>query len=407
MAWYSAGTVAVTSGAKTVTGTGTGWFGTLQAGWGLVAPDGRAYEIENVVSDTEMTLRVNYQGATASGQVYTAFPTMSLAADLVARINTLLTGFQGVLDGPAQGRFADGTAEAPGLAFKDDPNTGLFRPGADQLGFSTGGAKRALLSSTAMTFDVKLHAAAGMQVTGSVGIGTAAPGARLHVQSPDQDHLRLAFSAALFTDIYRPTEGGLSIAPQGTERMRIDADGKVGINTTTPGATLEVRQKADGQGIRLTHGGRAGVWDMMHSGVQSEDLIWKQDNGAGSDIMFRIGRSGTHFYKGDGTDAAAINPNSGNFGIGTTTPSSILELSENLGPIVSLRRSGSTDGNGTIRSIGNSGVENARITLGGGVNNHMTFTTNGSERMRIDASGSLLVGAPRLEFRALPAAPIN
>jgi len=39
-------------------------------------------------------------------------------------------------------QFADGTAAAPGAAFSSDTNTGLFRPGADILGFSTGGTER-------------------------------------------------------------------------------------------------------------------------------------------------------------------------------------------------------------------------------------------------------------------------
>ncbi len=240
MAWYSTGTIAVTNGSKVALGTGTGWFGALQAGWGLVGPDGRPYEIEVVSDATSITLKTPYLGSTAGGQSYAAFPTMSLANDLVARLNTLIGGFQSVKDEAGAGKFGDGTAAAPGVAFLADQDTGLYRPAANELGFSAGGVKRALLSTTAMTFDVKVHAAAGVQVTGSVGIGTAAPSARLHVQSPDEDHLRLAFSAASFTDIYRPNTGGLSIAPQGTERVRIDADGNVGVGVAIPSERLEV-----------------------------------------------------------------------------------------------------------------------------------------------------------------------
>ena len=41
----------------------------------------------------------------------------------------------------------DGTAAAPGIAFETDPNTGIYRPGADQLAVSTGGTERARIDS--------------------------------------------------------------------------------------------------------------------------------------------------------------------------------------------------------------------------------------------------------------------
>ena len=50
----------------------------------------------------------------------------------------------------------DGTALLPGLAFQADPDTGLHRPGANQLGISTGGTRRVLLDSTAMQVDVPI-----------------------------------------------------------------------------------------------------------------------------------------------------------------------------------------------------------------------------------------------------------
>jgi hypothetical protein len=81
-----------------------------------------------------------------------------------------------------------------------------------------------------------------------------------------------------------------------------------------------------------------------------------------------------------------------NVGIGTATPSSRLDVADATSAIITLTRTDSTAGNGVIRSIGNTGVTNASINLGGGVNNNMVFTTNGSERMRIDSSGNLLLG---------------
>ena len=51
-----------------------------------------------------------------------------------------------------------GTESLPGIAFDGDPNTGIYRPGADQLAISTNGAERIRFASD-----------------GNVGIGAASP----------------------------------------------------------------------------------------------------------------------------------------------------------------------------------------------------------------------------------------
>ena len=53
MAWYRAGLVAVTNGNGTITGTGTDFVSNTQPGEGFLGPDGRAYEIAQVVSATQ------------------------------------------------------------------------------------------------------------------------------------------------------------------------------------------------------------------------------------------------------------------------------------------------------------------------------------------------------------------
>jgi hypothetical protein len=156
MAWYGTGTVNVTNGSTAVTGTGTEFISGLQAGWGFVGPDGRTYEIASIQSATGLTLSAPYLGSTQTGQDYAAFPTQSLAADLTAAINTLISDFQGVKDGAGSGKFGNGTAAAPGMAFLADQDTGFSRPAANQLATSTGGVRRLLLSSSAYQVDVPI-----------------------------------------------------------------------------------------------------------------------------------------------------------------------------------------------------------------------------------------------------------
>tara|TARA_R100001509_G_scaffold47696_1_gene25845 strand:- start:2730 stop:4583 length:1854 start_codon:yes stop_codon:yes gene_type:complete len=47
----------------------------------------------------------------------------------------------------------DGTAAAPGLAFTDDVDTGLFRPAANQLGIATSGVERVEFGATEVVFN--------------------------------------------------------------------------------------------------------------------------------------------------------------------------------------------------------------------------------------------------------------
>ena len=110
-------------------------------------------------------------------------------------------------------------------------------------------------------------------------------------------------------------------------------------------------------------------------------------NDAGADVDFRV--------EGD-TEANLlfVDASTDRVGIGTNTPTTKLQLAETGGSTLTFERTGTADGNGVIKSIGNTGVENARISFGGGSNNALIFSTGSSatERMRIDSSGKVLIG---------------
>lgn len=52
---------------------------------------------------------------------------------------------------PAGALTGDGTAAEPAMSFDGDPDTGMFRPAANQIGLSAGGVTRALITGTGMT----------------------------------------------------------------------------------------------------------------------------------------------------------------------------------------------------------------------------------------------------------------
>ena len=85
-------------------------------------------------------------GVTAGGTVRVTYGTASVS---------LGAGVQELID--------YGTAALPGLAFNGDPDTGIYRPSANQIGFATSGALRANFSDTALTF------ASGISISGDPG----------------------------------------------------------------------------------------------------------------------------------------------------------------------------------------------------------------------------------------------
>ena len=103
--WQRTGTVTVTNGSKTVTGLSTKWkTGTLpiQKGHTFYGPDNWAYEVDTVVSDTEILLVENYRGGTLANQAYridiTRTSTISqFAADLASLVSKYRSWFDGMM----------------------------------------------------------------------------------------------------------------------------------------------------------------------------------------------------------------------------------------------------------------------------------------------------------------------
>lgn len=74
MTWYSEGTVDVTQGSATVTGTGVAFTANSRVGDGFQGPDGRWYELTNYASDTVISIDPPYIGETGTGLSYRIAP---------------------------------------------------------------------------------------------------------------------------------------------------------------------------------------------------------------------------------------------------------------------------------------------------------------------------------------------
>jgi len=146
------------------------------------------------------------------------------------------------------GYFDDGTASAPSITFDSDPNTGIWRAGAETISFTTAGTNRFNLSTASFASPQT----GGIRLT--YANGTAAAPA-------------FNFSGDADTGMYRTGADGLGFSTGGTAALTI-ADNQ----DASFASNVDV---ADGQYIRVGDGGDLKIF---HSGTSSTI----QDSGTGN-----------------------------------------------------------------------------------------------------------------------------
>jgi hypothetical protein len=124
-----------------------------------------------------------------------------------------------------------GAVATPSYTFTGDLNTGMWSPAADTLAFSEGGAEVMRITSA-----------------GSVGIGTSSPATPLSVNgsATANENFFAATGGVWFNAANTFTRGvaqagsDINFFTSGTERMRINSSGNVGVNETIPDYKLDV-----------------------------------------------------------------------------------------------------------------------------------------------------------------------
>ncbi|OQW49338.1 MAG: hypothetical protein A4S09_12545, partial [Proteobacteria bacterium SG_bin7] len=173
---------------------------------------------------------ISFSGDTNTGFYSNGADTIGIAANGANVFNISSTALSSPTTGGALITSGNGTAAAPTFSFSGDPDTGWFRPAADTMAASTAGSERVRITSS-----------------GTIGVGTSVPTGTLHLNDGSggltETHWSSSATGISSTDglfvglnnisgdayVWNNENTPLKFATTGTERMRIAADGSVGI----------------------------------------------------------------------------------------------------------------------------------------------------------------------------------
>jgi len=261
-----------------------------------------------------------------------------------------------------------------------------------------------------------ITAQAGIQVTGgSVGIGTAIPGALLSIESTAANaaKIRLGFDSPRYYDIFRGSttnSGYLNFYGSQSsfvgyvfdgvdgERMRIDTSGRLLLGTTTEG-------EATADNFTIADSGHCGI--TLRSGDDDVGTIFFSDGTSGDaeyEGYVQYDHSGNYMKFATNHAERLRITSGGNIGVGCNDPGAMLQVSDNGDDgtfTVGGNNAGETGFNITYE---NGGTTYTILKQNYGATNASAYTsihtgyftvntgTSFAERMRLDSSGRLMLG---------------
>jgi hypothetical protein len=368
--WYRTGTVTVTNGLTAVVGVGTAWLNVVGSGWGFRGPDGRVYEVQNVSSDLAMTLAEPYEGVTAAGQPYAAYPTQSELVALAAQVAALISDYSAVLAGPGAGKFANGSATLPGVSAAGDTNTGLYWPTGDEVALAAGGVER--LRVTGGVVSARVAPTTGGGSNQGLSVSNNALTRQLNLGVDDA-------SGTSWIQGWVPGSGGSNVVLQPAGGAVIAAgDLLVGAASAVAGRRMVVA----GGSVRLDDDAQVefgGSTAGFYGSSASNTLVWFTS----TTERMRITPTGTVLVG----KTSATYPDTGRVALEINGSASAL-----LGLTIGGANSGFILHDGANMTINHS-TPGALSLSASDAAGHIAFRVAGAERGRVDAVGNLVIGA--------------
>ena len=231
--------------------------------------------------------------------------------------------------------------------------------------------------------------------TNRVGIGTATPSYPFHINNSagasDYCNMLLTSGASGETGIYFGDTGSTAIGriyydhstndmtfkTDATNRMTIDSSGKVGIGITSPWSNLSI-----------SSGGLSAVGDETNPAFslgQSSYRFGMYTTAEGAVLQNKNGDDGFQFKVKTAGDAVRIDGGTGYVGIGTTSPSFLLDVHGANNPKIRVKESSNTV-EGVLH------CESNRVNVGSMTTHPLRFLIGNSAKMTLDTSGNLGIG---------------
>jgi hypothetical protein len=306
-----------------------------------------------------------------------------------------------------------GSAASPTVFFTGDSNTGIYSPGADQVAISTGGSGRLFVDAS-----------------GRVGVGTSVPDRIFHVSGAVSYPARLESSGPNVLLDFKTSGSGAALSTaigvisdavvvntNSTERFRITSAGLVGVGTSSPNSFFHVKggnnnvANIDNDGSQYTNLG------FSNNGTEKGAIYW--DNSNSAFILGPNAASSQLLFRANNAERARID-SSGRLGIGTSSPSYLLDANGEARIATRLRIDGPSSGDklkltgittgsiySEISNTGNTTIFGNEQSTGGGlcsgglayatvVNAQaarpLQLATSNTARLTIDSSGRVGIG---------------